>query len=86
MPLYFFNLAGAVYDPDLEGIDLPSLDEARVYAAQHIGELLRDRPGLAWAGEEFRVEVTDDKRLVLFTVIVVGVDSAAGRAGRTRSF
>lgn len=72
---YFFNLAGAVHDPDNEGIELPSLGDARVLAATHAGEILRDRPGVVWGGEELRVEVTDENRLVLFTLIVLGVDS-----------
>jgi phage terminase large subunit-like protein len=72
---YFFNLAGAVYDPDNEGYELPSLGDARVMAAKHAGEVLRDRPGIVWQGEELRVEVTDKNRLVMFTLIVVGVDA-----------
>jgi hypothetical protein len=47
-------------------------------AAKHAGEVLRDRPGLAWTGEELRIEVTDSAQLVLFTVIVLGVNSPAG--------
>lgn len=82
MPLYYFNLAGAVYDPDDEGVDLPTMQEARFFAAKHAGELLRDRPDLAWAGEELRVEVTNERQLVLFTVIILGVDAAAG-TGKT---
>lgn len=27
---YFFNLAGAVYDPDNEGVELADLSEARI--------------------------------------------------------
>jgi phage terminase large subunit-like protein len=72
---YFFNLAGAVYDPDNDGLELPSLGDARVMAAKHAGEVLRDRPGVVWGGEELRVEVTDENRLVMFTLIVVGVDA-----------
>lgn len=77
--LYFFNLAGAVYDPDNEGIDLPSLGDARVIAAKHAGEILRDRPGVVWGGEELRVEVTNSDKLVLFTLIVLGVDAPCSR-------
>jgi hypothetical protein len=80
--LFFFNLAGAVYDPDVVGVELPTLVEARSQAAIHAGELLRDRPGLAWEGEELRVEVTDENQLVLFTVIIFGVEAAAA-LGRT---
>jgi hypothetical protein len=74
---YFFNLAGAVYDPDVAGVDLPSLGDARVMAAKYASELLRDRPGLAWLGEELRIEVTDSTQLKLFTLIVLGVDAPA---------
>jgi hypothetical protein len=74
---FFFNLAGAVYDPDNEGIELESMSAARIMAAQSAAELIRDRPELVWMGEEARVEVTDSNRLLLFTVIVIGVDSPA---------
>jgi hypothetical protein len=77
--LYFFTIAGAVYDPDVEGYELPSMHEARLMAARHAGEVLRDRPGLAWTGDELRIEVRDSTQLVLFTVIVLGVDSPAGQ-------
>lgn len=76
--LYFFNIAGAIYDPDIEGVDLATIGDARVMAAQHAGKLLRDRPGVVWEGEELRVEVTDASQLVLFTLMVLGVDSPAG--------
>ena len=79
MPLFFFNIAGAVYDPDVEGIELPSLDEARLMAAKHAGELLRDRPGVVWQGEELRIEVTDAAQMVLFTLITFGVDAPSAR-------
>ncbi len=46
-------------------------------AVQSAAELIRDRPEVVWAGEEVRVEVTDSNQLVLFTVIVIGVDAAA---------
>jgi hypothetical protein len=32
---------------------------------------------LVWSGEEVRVEVTDENQLLLFTVIVFGVNAAA---------
>jgi hypothetical protein len=73
--LCFFNLAGAVHDPDVEGIEIASIGAARIEAARYIGEVIRDRPNLVWAGEEVRVEVTDERQLILFTIIVVGVDS-----------
>ena len=77
---YFFNLAGSIYDPDNEGVELATLSDARIAAARFAGEYLRDRPEVVWAGEEFRIEVTDSKRLLLFTFIAVGVDAPVIRA------
>ena len=73
----FFNLAGAVHDPDDEGFELADLSEARIQTARFAGEYLRDRPEIVWLGEEFRIEVTDRERAVLFTFIAVGVDAPA---------
>jgi hypothetical protein len=74
---FFFHLAGAVHDSDDEGVELGSVSEARTRAVQAAAELIRDRPEVVWAGEEFRVEVTDSNHLVLFTIIVVGVNAPA---------
>ena len=72
---FFFNLAGAVYDPDNSGVELTGIAEARHESVKFIGEMLRDQPDVVWLDEEVRVEVTNRDRLVLFTVIVVGVDA-----------
>jgi hypothetical protein len=74
---YFFNLAGAVHDPDNAGVELPDMEAARVLSVVHAAEIIRDRPQVVWEGDEVRVEVTDDRGLVLFTVIVAGVNSPA---------
>jgi len=71
----FFNVAGAIYDPDVDGHEMVDLAEARTMAVHQAAELLRDNPKVIWGGEEFRVEVTDEDRLILFTVIVLGVDA-----------
>ncbi len=73
--VYFFNLAGAVYDPDVEGVELASLGEARVRAAKYASDVLLERPDVVWTGEELRIEVTDARQLVLFTLIIMGVDA-----------
>lgn len=76
---YFFNIAGAVYDPDVVGTELPDLASARLEAVKYSAETLRDRPNVVWLGEEFRVEVTDKDQLVLFTVITLGIDGPIAR-------
>ena len=76
---YFFNLAGAVHDPDNEGHELADLAAARMLSVELASDMLREDPKLAWTGEEFRVEVTNSERLLLFTVIVIGVDAPVSR-------
>lgn len=80
---YFFNVAGAVTEPDTKGLEIGSLSEARIRAVRFANEHLIERPELIWLGEEFRVEVTDDQGQLLFTFIAVGVDAPAGE-GRVR--
>lgn len=75
---FFFNLAGAIYDPDNIGHELSGLSEARLLAATCAAEMLGSRPEIVWLGEELRVEVTNSDRLLLFTVIVLGIDAPAG--------
>ena len=75
---YFFNIDGAVSDPDEEGIELPTITEARTEAVRFAAEYLRERPETAWLGDEFRVEVTNADSLILFTFIGIGVDAPAG--------
>lgn len=78
---YFFNQAGVVYYPDNMGYELASHDEARIMAVRYASDVMRDHPTLVWHGEDFRIEVTDSDGLLLFTVVVVGVDapSTGGR-------
>ena len=76
---FFFNLAGAVYDPDNEGVELATMSDARMMAAKEVALTLQDRPDLLWRGEEVRLEVTDEDQGLLFTVVIVGVDSPAAQ-------
>jgi hypothetical protein len=75
---YFFNQLNGQYKPDDLGTEFPMIDAARLEAVRYAAGVLRDHPTLVWKGEDFRIEVTDDKQLVLFTVIVVGIDAPAG--------
>ena len=75
---FFFNQLDGAFKPDDQGIELATIAEARLEAVRYAGEVMRDHPTIVWAGEDFRIQVTDDTQLLLFTVIVVGVDAPAG--------
>lgn len=78
VPRYYFNQIDGEFKPDDEGLELASMHDARLEAVRYAGEVLRDHPSLVWKGDDFRVEVTDAQQLLLFTVIVVGMNAPAG--------
>lgn len=80
---YFFNIAGALSKSDPVGVEIASMSEARIRAVRFANEYLNERPELVWLGEEFRVEVADERKRLLFTFVAVGVDAPAD-AGRMR--
>ena len=77
MQRYFFNLADEAYPVDLQGIEFSSLADARVEAVRFAGEVFCDRPELASVNGEFRVEVTDPNRAMLFTLVTTANDASA---------
>lgn len=81
MSRFFFNQINGEFKKDDEGLEFASLEDARTEAVRYAGEVLCHQPGVVWQGEDFRVEVTDESQLLLFTLIVVGVDApSAGRS------
>jgi hypothetical protein len=67
---YFFQLSDGHLLTDDEGVDLESLDAAKVEAAQIAGEWLRDNAAEFAEEGALLVEVLDDQRAVLATVAV----------------
>ena len=77
MPKYNIELrtADRVWDTfQFESDDLTAL---RVEMAQFIGELLRDHAKEIWTDEEWRVDATDEKGLILFVMSITASNSAA---------
>lgn len=70
MPQFFFNFSGR--DRDVMGENCATLDDARNSAIRLLGAYLADHPGYADEGH-WRVQVEDDLRRPLLTVIVAAV-------------
>ncbi len=73
MPLYHFHSADGVRQNDESGTDLPNDEAARLVAVRFAGEMLNDHPRELWEHGQWRVEVTNDKNILLFTVITLAV-------------
>ena len=77
MSRFFFHLTSSYDTPDDEGVELANLEAARCHAVKMIADVLCHSPGEYWKAEMYRVTVTDETRLILFTVEVTSVDAAA---------
>jgi len=69
MPIYHFNVHDGVSMPDPEGHELPDLDAAKREAISLSGNLIRDMGEEFWQGDEWKLEVTDDLGLILFSLV-----------------
>ena len=73
MPRYFFHVHDGVDQPDTEGVEFPSPEEARAQAVTATGEALRDLDGAFWDGDrEWRMTVTDWQHNTVCVVRVTG--------------
>jgi hypothetical protein len=73
---YFFNSVDGV-DTDKVGAEFETFEAARSHAVRFAANLLQDNAHSVWNGRDFRIEITDDRGLVLSTLIILGIDSAA---------
>lgn len=60
-----------------ESVELASTSDARTEAARRIGALLSAHADLLWTDEEWRMDVTDARGLILFSISVIATRSPA---------
>jgi hypothetical protein len=77
MSRFHFHLTSSHDVPDIEGVELASLEDARCYAVKMMAEVLCTSPERYWEAEIYRVTATDESGLTLFTVEIVSTDAAA---------
>ena len=77
MPQYFFHVRKDSHRPDEVGLDLADAEAARRQAALALAEEMKDHPDQIWNDEEWHVEVTDDRGLILFTLYSAAFQAAA---------
>ena len=82
MPKYFFHIHDGQSFPDEEGTDLANLAAARLEAIQLTGQMLKDDSGAFWNGEDWRVQVTDEAGMTLFTLHFMAVQAAATQSAK----
>jgi hypothetical protein len=77
---YHFHIQDGHNMPDQQGTELPSLQAARVEAVERAGAVLQKSAQHFWNGEEWKLDVTDDKGLLMFSLVFVAFESPASRS------
>ena len=77
MSRYFFSSVDGERVDDDRGTELPDHGAARVHAIQYAGDVMSSEPGVLWDGQEFKVEVSDDKGIKLFKILCHAIDEPA---------
>ncbi|GJD96606.1 DUF6894 family protein [Methylobacterium iners] len=80
MPRYFFNVHDGRSKLDTEGTELPDWQTARREAVRLASGILRDEADRLSFGEEWRLEVTDSRGLILFQLDFCFTEAAAVRS------
>ena len=70
MPLFYFDLSNGTREPDEDGSELASFDDAQTQAVRLLGEMLTYDARPIWEGHGLAVEVFDAVRTPLFAVKV----------------
>jgi hypothetical protein len=65
-----------------EAADLPGLEEARIETARRVGVLLTEHAKQIWIDEDWHMDVTDDRGLILFTITITAYTAPAARSSK----
>jgi hypothetical protein len=77
MSLFHFQVRTDTHVLLAEGVELETMEGARVEAARRIGALLSEHAAQLWVDEDWRMDVTDARGLILFVIQVSALRSAA---------
>lgn len=77
MPRFFFHRTDGFTEVDTVGTDLPDAAAAKMEAVRFAGETLRSNPHRLAEDDSLAIEVSDDAGLILFSVLVMAVESPA---------
>ena len=82
MPHYRINLRTESHISETLTVEQPDETALRIEVARFVGETLRDHAQQIWVDEDWRVDVADERGLILFVLQVTAYDTAASRSLR----
>lgn len=84
MPRFHFHTEDGGAYADEDGIELASMNVARIQAARMLGEMLKEQADKFWEDGGLKLTVTDDLGLVYFVLEVSAIEAPAGAAARPK--
>jgi len=77
MPEFFFHIQDGTSTPDLDGVELKDISDAKCEAVKMAGRIICDASKEFWDRAEWQMTVTDDSGLTLFILDFVGTEAPA---------
>jgi hypothetical protein len=84
MPIFRVVVNPSTPANSVESVDLPDADAARDNAVVITGGMLAKIDGKFWEDSEWQLDVTDERGLILCSIVVLGIASAAGQPPKER--
>ncbi|MGU3663166.1 DUF6894 family protein [Methylobacterium sp. A49B] len=85
MPRFFFNVYDGTSSLDDTGTELADWQTARIEAIRLAGAIFTDEAQKIALGEDWHIEVTDERRLVLFRLDIVSQEAPVLSSQRRKS-
>jgi hypothetical protein len=77
MTTYFINLRTESHIAIAAEVEMESLTELRVEVASFVGQVLKDHAEQVWVDQDWKVEATDARGLILYSMYITALKSAA---------
>lgn len=74
MSLFYFQVRDNILIEDVEGVELPDLNAARLQAVRMAGQLLGDRPQAFLDDARWTIEIHDEAGLARSVLELIGRD------------
>jgi len=75
VPRFHFNVYDGTHHIDSEGAELPGLSAVRNYAVHYFRDMLQADLRTFWESGEWKMDVTDERGLTLFSLHFIGIDA-----------
>ena len=77
MPRFNIELRTETHVSETFATETDDVDALRIEVARFVGDLLKDHAAQIWVDEDWRIDATDEKGLILFVMHVYASSTAA---------